>query len=112
RRYLAHAWGAFAGLVVFLVLYFGLAGWFGWVALRWFRGAYADTGPGLGGILFAIPPAFLCAFLLTRLLRRGDGAPDGVSIEIGEADQPDLVAFVHRVADEAGAPRPYRILLV
>lgn len=39
RAYKLHAWLAMGGLALFLLLYFALAGWFGWTAWRLTFGA-------------------------------------------------------------------------
>ncbi|MGX8249526.1 hypothetical protein, partial [Escherichia coli] len=54
--------------------------------------------------------AFLCVFMLKALLfmERG-GAPNHV--ELHPEEQPQLFAFLYRLADEAGAPRPHRVYL-
>ncbi|MCB9780982.1 MAG: M48 family metalloprotease [Alphaproteobacteria bacterium] len=106
--YRRHAWLASVSLLAFLLLYLGLTGWFGWIALRQ---AHASWVSGeIIGFLQAVPAAFLFFFLAKGLLGVQKGAPDGL-VELHEADEPRLFAFVHRVADDAGAPRPHRIFL-
>ena len=41
-------------------------------------------------------------------VKHGEASED---VEITEADQPRLFAFLHRLADEAGAPRPHKVYL-
>lgn len=54
--------------------------------------------------------AFLAVFMLKALffVRHGEG-DDG--LEVTPADQPELFAFLHKLADRAGAPRPHRVFL-
>ena len=107
--YKRRAWLALASIAVFLVLYVFLAGWFGWTAYRMFE-EVASGGKTLVFILVGGSAAFLAVFMIKALvfLRRGD-APD--AIEVTAAEQPRLFAFLHRLADEAGAPRPNRVFL-
>lgn len=107
--YKRRAWLALASIAVFLVLYVFLAGWFGWTAYRMFE-EVASGGKTLVFILVGGSAAFLAVFMVKALvfLRRGD-APD--AIEVTAAEQPRLSEFLHRLADEAGAPRPNRVFL-
>ena len=105
-----HAWLALASLALFVALYIALAGWFVWTAYRMF-GEAAAGGPDKGWhLLISVSAAFLAVFMLKALffIQRG-GAPDAV--EVTAAEQPRLFAFLHRLADEAGAPRPKRVYL-
>jgi Zn-dependent protease with chaperone function len=99
-----------AGVLLFLGLYFALAGWLGWTAYRLFSMTIETPGDSLGYILGGVSAAFLCLFTLKSLLliRRGD---TGTCVEITAAEEPALFVFLHRLADEAGAPRPYRVFL-
>ena len=93
-----------------MALYIALAGWFVWTAYRMF-GEAAAGGPDKGWhLLISVSAAFFAVFMLKALffIQRG-GAPDAV--EVTAAEQPRLFAFLHRLADEAGAPRPKRVYL-
>lgn len=107
--YKRRAWLALASIAVFLLLYVFLAGWFGWTAYRMFR-EVASGGSTLQYILVGASAAFLAVFMLKALvfLRRGE-TPD--AIEVTAAEQPRLFTFLHRLADESGAPRPNRVFL-
>ncbi len=109
-RYRAHAWGAFAGLVAFLGLYFGLAAWFAYVTWTCLQAAVSGGERAFLAGLLAIPAGFLLLFMTKGLFFIRRGSTEGLT-EISEAEEPALFAFVHRVADEAGAPRPHRIFL-
>jgi Zn-dependent protease with chaperone function len=106
--YRRNAWVALASLALFVALYLALAGWFVWTAYRLLGGAAGDDG--LMHYVAGGSAAFLAIFMLKALffLRRG-GAPD--ALEVTPADQPRLFAFLYRLADEAGAPRPKRVFL-
>ena len=108
--YKHRAWLAVASLALFLVLYLALAVWFVWTAYRMF-GAAAAGGPDvLWHALIAGSAAFLALFMLKALffIERG-GPPDAV--EVTKTEQPRLFAFLYRLADEAGAPRPHKVYL-
>ncbi len=96
-----------AGLALFVIAYAVLAGWFVWMGYRAMAAAAAGTRPVLG-LVAGAGAWFLAAFMLKSLffIRRGAGN-DG--IEIRRAEQPKLFAFLDRLADEAGAPRPHRV---
>jgi len=107
RQYKQRAWLAVASLLVFAGVYFALLGWFGWTAYRLID--TANSAPG-GFFLYILGgcSAFLALFMAKALffVRRG-GTPD--DIELTSLGQPELFAFLNRLADEAGAPRPARV---
>ncbi|SDW07782.1 Zn-dependent protease with chaperone function [Lysobacter enzymogenes] len=109
--YRRHAWLAMLGLLDFVAIYFALLVWFGWTAWRLFAAlVQGDGGNLIGNGITGACAAFLCLFMAKALIfkRRGAGGED---LELKPADQPELFAFLHRLADEAGAPRPHRVFL-
>jgi Zn-dependent protease with chaperone function len=109
--YRRHAWLAVAGLLTFAAAYFALMGWFGWTAFRMLR--VLLSGEGGNALLSAIVGGcalFLSVFMAKGLvfLKRGQASRE---LELKPADQPELFAFLHRLADEAGAPRPKHVYL-
>jgi Zn-dependent protease with chaperone function len=108
--YRQRAWLAVTSLAVFLLLYAALAGWFVWTAYRMLGAAFAGGQDVILHALIGGCAAFLAIFMLKALLflQRG-GAPD--ALEVTAAEQPRLFEFLHRLADEAGAPRPKRVFL-
>lgn len=111
RNYRLQAWLATGGLLLFVALYCTLAGWFGWTAYRLLAGvSNASSDSVTGNIIGGAAAAFLAVFMLKALIfvKRGDAAED---IEITAAEQPALFAFLYRLADDAGAPRPHRVFL-
>ncbi|BAU49360.1 peptidase M48 family protein [Sulfurifustis variabilis] len=108
--YKQRAWLALASLALFVALYVALAGWFVWTAWRMIGEAVAGSPDALMHYLVGGSAAFLAVFMLKALvfIQRG-GAPDAV--EVTPAEQPRLFEFLHRLADEAGAPRPKRVYL-
>jgi Zn-dependent protease with chaperone function len=107
--YKRHAWLAMAGLLVFVGFYLALLGWFAWTAYRLIGALAAGTSDNpLAAAGVGICAAFLALFMAKALIfiKRGAQSDD---IELKPADQPRLFAFLHRLADEAGAPRPHRV---
>ncbi|MBX3250340.1 MAG: M48 family metalloprotease, partial [Myxococcales bacterium] len=108
RRFKTHAWLAVLALVLFIATYFALTYWFGWTAYRLGRDGFV-TG-SFWGVAKAVPAAFVFAFLF-RGLFAVKHTPNPLAVEIRPEDEPNLFAFLHRIADEAGAPRPHRVFL-
>ncbi|GAA5175745.1 hypothetical protein GCM10025771_08730 [Niveibacterium umoris] len=108
--YWLQAWLATLSLVVFVLGYFALSGWFVYTAWRTLAEQGSSSEGSFMNQLVGCSSAFLALFMLKALffVKRG-GAPDAV--EITEAEQPRLIAFLHRLADEAGAPRPRKVFV-
>jgi Zn-dependent protease with chaperone function len=109
-EYRRQAWRAVAALLGFVALYLSLTAWFLYRAVT----LLVFTPPGhrmtFWTVAVGIVALFLGFFLAKALLfiptgRRTD------DLEIDAATQPELVAFVHRIADDARALRPHRIYL-
>lgn len=107
-QYKAHVWLAVLGLAVFLVLYGALTGWLLLTSYRLISNLMENPHDLFMGILTAIPATFLAMFMLKALffVKRGKTSED---VEITAKEQPRLFEFLHRLADEAGAPRPHRV---
>jgi Zn-dependent protease with chaperone function len=100
-NYVRGIWLAIGTLSLFLLFYLSLSVWFGWNSLLFLsRGNFI-----VGGF-----PLFLAVFMFKALLFVRHRAPEG-AIEVTSNDQPRLFDFLHRLADEAGAPRPKRVFL-
>ncbi|MFC5740556.1 M48 family metallopeptidase [Dyella tabacisoli] len=104
--YRRHAWLAVGGLLLFMLLYFALTAWFVMTGLGELMklnsdGGFAQVAVGVGSL-------FLAFFMIKALffIKKG-GRNDG--IELTRAEQPRLFAFLERIADEAGAPRPHKV---
>lgn len=110
RAYKLHAWLAMGGLALFLLLYFALAGWFGWTAWRLTFGAGSGTRDAFWGWIVGACAAFLAVFMLKAVffVKHGGGDDD---IAITPEQQPELFRFLHRLADKAGAPRPHKVFV-
>lgn len=108
--YKRHAWFAVAGLMLFVVLYFLLAGWFGWTSYRLLAGSLKGGDNAFWGGVIGVCAAFLAIFMLKALIFVKHGG-ESQDIEITAKQQPRLFEFLFRLADEAGAPRPHRVFL-
>lgn len=108
--YKRHAYLAVAGVVVFLVGYLALAGWFAWTSVRLFTGLPGASRGAVIIALGAIAAAFIALLMFKALffIRRGELERD---IEVTPKSHPRLFAFLYRLADEAKAPRPHRVFL-
>ncbi len=107
--YKRRTWAALAALVLFLGLYLTLATWFGLTAYRLtIGGGTADDA--LWGWIGGLCAAFLAVFMFKALFFFQRGRT-GDPIELLPAEQPELFDFLHRLADQAGAPRPHKVFV-
>lgn len=107
--YRRHAWLAMAGLLAFIALYLALTAWFAFAGLALaLRLALDGARARLPEWLACGGSLFLAVFLAKALfsIRKGE---DADRLELTRAEQPRLFAFLERIADEAGAPRPYKV---
>ncbi|MBV8634243.1 MAG: M48 family metallopeptidase, partial [Burkholderiaceae bacterium] len=110
RRYRQKAWLAMAGLALFVLLYVCLSGWFALTAYKLVMGAVRGGDEAGLSFLESLPAAFLAVFMLKALffIKHGSESED---LQVTAEQQPALFEFLHRLADEAGAPRPHRVVL-
>jgi len=108
--YRFQAWLAMGGLALFVLLYFALTGWFIWTAYRLLSMAVLGGNDDFIVWLVGLSSGFLALFMLKALffVKRGGETDD---IQITPEEEPGLFAFLNRLADEAGAPRPHRVFL-
>jgi Zn-dependent protease with chaperone function len=107
--YRRHAWIAALSLVVFAALYLAMTAWLGWTAYRLLGQVFeGNSSNALSAIIIGVGAAFLALFMAKALFFIKRGASSG-DIEITAQEQPRLFAFLNRLADEAGAPRPHRV---
>ena len=108
--YKRHAWFAMLGLGGFIVIYLGLAAWFGWTSWRLLGSAFRGEDISLWGWVAGGCAAFLAIFMFKALffIQHRHVIDD---IEVTREDQPALFAFIDRLADEAKAPRAHRVFL-
>lgn len=98
------------GLLSFVGLYLGLTGYLTWVVWRLLGNAILHGGNVVGAGLLSIPALFFLAFLVRGLFVVKHGA-DPSLVEVLATEQPTLFAFLHKLADETGAPRPHKVFL-
>ena len=107
--YKRQIWLAVAGLLGFIFFYLVLTACFAYITYS--HAIKIQTG-GLDIIelVITLMSGLLTVFLLKSLfVVRKSGSAGG--LEITEKDQPNLFAFLHKLADEVGAPKPHRVFL-
>lgn len=109
-RYHLHAWLAVLGLLLFLAAYLSLAAWFCMTAYRLLAAGFSPEGDLAWGLGTGVPTALLALFMLKALffVKRDE---EGGRVEVTESDEPKLFAFLYRLADDAGAPRPHKVYI-
>ncbi|MDQ3031751.1 MAG: M48 family metallopeptidase [Myxococcota bacterium] len=108
--YKRSAWLAFLGLAAFIAVYLGMTGYLAWVVYRLLGDAILHGGNVPLAAVLVIPALFFLAFLVRGLFVIQRAADRGL-IELHEESEPRLFAFLRRLADETGAPRPHRVFL-
>lgn len=102
---------AVGALIFFFLAYFGLASWFLQTSVRSFQAVSTGNATHEFPLLFAgVTCGLLSIFMLKGLFVVRHGA-ESSRTEVTAGTQPALFAFLHRLADEAGAPRPHRVFL-
>jgi Zn-dependent protease with chaperone function/tellurite resistance protein len=108
--YRRHAYLAIAALLAFVAAYLGFTAWLVWIAYRAVMQLWAENGSAIHLLLMAFSSALLAVFMIKGLVFIKRGAKsDGV--ELTATQHPQLFAFLHRMADEARAPRPHRVFV-
>lgn len=82
----------------------GLSAWFVFTAIDLFK-----MGTFIGGAT-AVGLSFLAVFMLKALFFKSQMSYEGMK-EIKQEDEPKLFGFLHKLADEAKAPRPKKVFL-
>lgn len=103
-------WLAVFGLLAFVVVYLSLTMWFGWSAFRLIEIALHAYQGSLLLWVVGISSGFLAIFMVKALMfvKKGSIEQD---YEVTSTSEPQLLAFLNRLADETGAPRPHRVFL-
>lgn len=102
---------ALAGLVLFLLLYLLLTGWLGFTAYRLMAASIQGGNDSFWGFVVGACAAFLTIFMVKGIFFVKHGRTNEFEVEVTAADQPALFEFLHRLADQTGAPRPHRVFL-
>jgi Zn-dependent protease with chaperone function len=109
--YKRRAWVAMLILLIFVFLYVSISVFFGWKSFTFIKSAIEGSGDvQFLGFVIGIPCAFLAIFLIKALFFVKKGDVDG-SEEIFPEQEPELFAFIHKLAEDANAPKPYRVFL-
>lgn len=100
---------AVAGLLLFVALYFALAGWFLYTPYRVF---FHNAGRDLGVLawVMGLCSLFIGVFMVKAIFSVRNAKPTDLH-EVSAKDQPRLFAFLYELADAAGAPRPHKVYL-
>ncbi|QNK68216.1 M48 family metallopeptidase [Variovorax sp. PAMC26660] len=106
--YRRHAWFAMVALLAFVAAYLLFSGWLAWKAYFSIRASIYGSRDGFVLMLVGLGAGFLAVFMLKALVFVRRGQMGGLT-EITAAEQPRLFAFLHRLADEARAPRPAKV---
>ena len=109
-RYKRQAWIALLSLLVFVGLYLGLAFWFAHQAWAMMKQASHGGDHVLVALVVGGISASLAVFMIKGLFSVKQGAQSGY-LELRPEDEAALFAFLHKLADEAHAPRPHRVFL-
>src|SRR5579859_4934183 len=106
--YRRHAWIAVGSLLLFIGLYFALAAWFILTGIN--EVARLGSDDGIVQFIAGVSSFFLAFFMLKAVffIKKGEG---GSGIELKREEQPRLFAFLDRIADDAGAPRPHKVFV-
>lgn len=101
---------AMAGLGAFILLYFSIAACFAWSSYRLINLALVDAKHAWICWLVGLCAGFLALFMIKALFffKKGSDVP---GLEIDAQHEPRLFEFLHRLADQAGAPRPHRVFV-
>ncbi len=109
-RYRRQAWIALISLLLFVGLYLGLAFWFCRQAWMMVKLATQGSEHAVVCLIVAAVSAALAVFMIKGLFSVKQGAQSG-HLELKQEDEPALFGFLHKLADEAHAPRPHRVFL-
>lgn len=102
---------ALLGLLVFFLIYFGLMIWFAKESLNSFAYARRDNVDNkLFLIIAGVCLMVLSVFMLKSLIWFKKRSKNPYR-EVKPEEEPELVSFIHQVADEIGAPKPKKIYL-
>ncbi len=110
-RYRRQARIAVGALLLFFLTYLGLAGWFVQTSIRALLPVFEGSADLQMPHLFAgVSCGLLAVFMLKGLFFVSHGG-ESSNLEVTAVTQPALFSFLHRLADEVGAPRPHRVFL-
>lgn len=98
---------AVLAVAAFFTIYFGITAW---LALTTWRAVAAFQSHTWRTFVVGIPAGFLFLVMIKGLFVRRKMSRDAL-LEVTAEDEPRLLAFIHKIADETGAPRPSKVFL-
>jgi Zn-dependent protease with chaperone function len=108
--YRRHAWAALLALLSFVVFYLSLSSWLVWKSYALMRASSRAPNDGIWLFLGGLAAGFVALLMLKAIWFVKHNSTDGLA-EVRQDDQPELFAFLYRLADEARAPRPRKVFL-
>ncbi|MCT4580984.1 MAG: M48 family metallopeptidase [Flavobacteriales bacterium] len=101
---------AMVGLLSFILVYLGLMIWFGVLAYNSFVALRIGVENAFFVFITFVGLAFLSLFMFKSLFIFNKKKEE-LTGRITEDDEPELFQFIYAIADEVGAPRPYKVFL-
>lgn len=101
---------AMLGLFFFFAIYFGLIYWFISEGLNIFSYLQGDVDSPLYYIIAGVSLFVLALFMVKSLFSFSKRAKNPYR-EITAQDEPELIAYIHAIADEVGAPKPHKVYI-
>jgi len=105
-----HVFLAMLALGSFIIVYIGLMLWFGYHAYILFDAAVNKGISPFYSIIAGICIGMLSIFMFKSLFIF-KSKREGQDRELKREAEPELFDYIHKLADEVGAPRPYKIIL-
>ncbi|GGG40223.1 hypothetical protein GCM10011344_46350 [Dokdonia pacifica] len=100
---------AISGLLLFFLLYFGMV--IGFAMLTYWQFEEFKTIDGDVFNLAAAVGAFMLFLFTLKFIFRRNKHKDKISVVVKPKDEPELYKFIHRIADDAKAPKPNKIII-
>ncbi|MDH5675541.1 MAG: M48 family metallopeptidase [Myxococcales bacterium] len=107
--YKRRVWLALLGLVGFILAYLATTAWLVWTTYQLVAGGF-ERVEGFNRFILLCCYGLLSVFMVKAFFFVKRGGHDG-DLEVTAEQEPRLFDFLHRLADEAGAPRPHRVFL-
>ena len=105
-----HVFWAMLALGSFIIVYIGLMLWFGYHSYILFDAAINKGISPFYSIVAGICIGMLSIFMFKSLFIF-KSKREGQDRELKKEEEPELFNYIHKLADEVGAPRPYKIIL-
>jgi Zn-dependent protease with chaperone function len=101
---------AAAAVILFVLVYLGLSTWFLWKAAWLLINVFSGGNDQFLSLLLGGIMGFLGIFMFKAFFFLNK-KNESRSIEVKPEDEPELFDFIYRIADEAKAPRPYKVFI-